>query len=92
MSDEEYCFVEQQRETSITARGVHGMTHGSRPKRPRLAVTAPIAEMVIKKNGRATIVPAIFFTQDGKIKKSCQVQYYELLSTPTEECRICEGL
>jgi hypothetical protein len=55
-------------------------------------VTAPIADMVIKKNGRATIVPAIFFTQDGKIKKSCQVQYYELLSTPTEECRICEGL
>jgi hypothetical protein len=92
MSDEEFCFREQQRETSITARGVHGMTHGSRPKRPRLAVTAPIADMVIKKNGRATIVPAFFFTQAGTIRKSYQTQFQELLAGTAydEPCQICE--
>lgn len=92
MSDEQFCFVEQQRETSVIARGARGMTHGYRPKRPRLPFSGPIADMTIHRNGREILVPAIFFTQDGKIKKSCQVQYYELLSTPTEECRICEGL
>jgi hypothetical protein len=68
-------WEQDQKEMRLIARGAHGMTHGSRPKRPRLAMSGPIADMVITKNGREIRVPAAWFTKTGQLRKSFQSAY-----------------
>jgi hypothetical protein len=91
MSQEELVYFEDLHEKQVIARGSHGMTHGRRPRSPRLPFSGPVSDMTIHRQGRAILVPAFFFTREGRLRKSCLAQYYELLgNSPTEQFQICE--
>jgi hypothetical protein len=79
MKDSEYCFRDWQRESSIIARGSHGMTHGSRPKRPNLSLKGDSGDMVIRREGREIVIPAAWMTQAGTVRKSHQLDYEALI-------------
>jgi hypothetical protein len=82
MTDATYLFYQTQRESSKIARGAHGMTHGSRPKAPRLSVKGESSDVTIKQaDGSYAVIPlSWFFKKTGLLKKNRQEEYNQLMS------------
>jgi hypothetical protein len=80
VEEAKFVFIKDIIDKKRTGMGAHGMTHGSRPKRPKLNVVSDPTDMIIHRaDGVEIVIPAKWFTKTGKIRKAKLHEYKKLV-------------